>query len=353
MSKPLISIIIPVYQVAACLRECLDSLLSQQDECWEAVCVYDRSTDGSLAILEQYAARCSGITLVRGRGKGLSAARNDGLDHARGEFVLFLDADDFYPPQALSRIRRHMERERPDILVFSAEIYPRRPRAPMFYSNYLTTRNAVYCPFRPDALFRELGAKPFVWRNCFRMDFLRQNGLRFHEHLSVGEDQAFQMEAFPLARKILFTRERLYCYRWFREGSLQYVYDRNPRVKLRGHMDIIRTVSAVWGERGLMEAMEPQFAAWAIDLIYSEAGRLSPEERGCLSEAADLLNHAIPAGVADRLPAYDKKHLNAIRAGAVPAPPQGLRGWLGKLAHMLHMRGGLRTLILIKRILFR
>lgn len=353
MTEPLISIIIPVYQVAACLPDCLDSLLAQQEKGWEALCVYDRSSDESLAILERYAARCPGITIVQGRGKGLSAARNDGLAHARGEFVLFLDADDCYPNHALSRIRRHMEQAQPDILVFNAEIYPRRPRAPMFYSNYLTTRNAVYCPFHPDALFRELGAKPFVWRNCFRRDFLRQQGLRFHEELTVGEDQAFQMEAFPLARKIVFTREKLYCYRWYREGSLQYVYDRNPRVKLRGHMDIVRAVSAVWRQRGLMETMEARFAAWAIDLIYTEALRLPQGEGRCLSEAAELLKTEIPAGVADRLPAYDKNHLNQICAGSVPAPGAGLRGGLRKLAHMLHMRGGLRTLILIKNILFR
>lgn len=206
MKAPLISIIVPVYQVEPYLRECLDSILFQDFSDYEVLCIYDEGTDRSLEILQEYAGNCPKIQVLNGRNMGLSGARNDGLARAQGKYILFMDSDDYYPEGALETITRKMEQDRPDVLVFNAHIVPARPRAPMFYSNYLSTRDVVYEPFCPDALFRELGAKPFVWRNCFRAEFLRNKGIRFNEDLRVGEDQAFQMEAFPLAGRIVFTK---------------------------------------------------------------------------------------------------------------------------------------------------
>ena len=92
--KPYFSIIIPVYNVAPYLRECLDSVLAQTFTDWEAICVDDGSTDGSGAILDEYVAKDSRFRVVHQRNAGVSAARNVALEVAKGEWVTFLDADD-------------------------------------------------------------------------------------------------------------------------------------------------------------------------------------------------------------------------------------------------------------------
>lgn len=349
MNVPMISVIVPVYQVESCLAECLDSIFRQEFRDLEVICVYDDSSDRSLEILQEYARRYDCIRIHHGRGVNLSSARNDGLRLAAGKYILFMDSDDAYPADALLRIAKKMEESGTDILVFNAEVFPVSPRPPMFYSNYLTTQDVTYASFRPEALFRELGARPFIWRNCYKRSFLQQHGLLFHEDLFVGEDQAFQMEAFPLAKRIDFTSEKLYRYRWFREGSLQYRYDRDPVQKLRGHIQIVSAVAKNWSEANLMASMGTEFAAWAIDLIYSEAVHVgADEDRTCIAEAAALLQQVIPHGTV--LTKYTARQLNALRSDRFPKQDGILQKYFGKLTHILHIHGFRRSLILIKTL---
>ena len=93
---PFFSIVIPVYNVAPYLRECLDSALSQTFTDWEAICVDDGSTDGSGEILDEYAAKDGRIKVFHTENRGVSEARNFGIDSASGEYVTFLDGDDVY-----------------------------------------------------------------------------------------------------------------------------------------------------------------------------------------------------------------------------------------------------------------
>lgn len=96
---PAVSIIIPVYNVEKYLRRCLDSVLGQTFPDWEAICVNDGSPDGSRAIVEEYAKADPRFILYDKPNGGLSDARNFGLSKAGGEYVVFLDSDDFIHPQ--------------------------------------------------------------------------------------------------------------------------------------------------------------------------------------------------------------------------------------------------------------
>lgn len=100
----LFSIIIPVYNVAPYLRECLDSVLAQTFTDWEAICVDDGSTDGSGAILGEYAAKDSRFRVFHQPNAGVSAARNKALDEVRGEWIAFLDSDDILHEDFLARL---------------------------------------------------------------------------------------------------------------------------------------------------------------------------------------------------------------------------------------------------------
>lgn len=101
---PFFSIIIPVYNVAPYLRECLDSVLAQTFTDWEAICVDDGSTDGSGAILDEYASNDMRFRVIHQTNAGVGAARNNGLDIANGNWILFLDSDDAWQQNLLSTV---------------------------------------------------------------------------------------------------------------------------------------------------------------------------------------------------------------------------------------------------------
>ena len=102
--KTLVSIIIPVYNVAPYLRECLDSVLAQKFGDWEAICVDDGSTDGSSAILDEYALNDKRFRIIHQKNAGVSATRNVALDLAIGEWLAFVDADDLLPVDSLAHL---------------------------------------------------------------------------------------------------------------------------------------------------------------------------------------------------------------------------------------------------------
>lgn len=104
--RPLISVIVPVYNVEKYLPQCLDSLIKQTFLPFEIICVNDGSTDGCNEILSRYAAKDRRIRLICQNNRGLSAARNAGLKKAKGQYVLFVDSDDFLHPETLSSLYR-------------------------------------------------------------------------------------------------------------------------------------------------------------------------------------------------------------------------------------------------------
>ena len=116
---PAISVIIPIYNVEKYLRRCLDSVLNQTFQDWEAICVNDGSPDGSAVILSEYAARDSRFKIVNKKNGGLSDARNAGMAVATGKYILYLDSDDFIHPQTMEITYYLAMRDGSDIVSFT------------------------------------------------------------------------------------------------------------------------------------------------------------------------------------------------------------------------------------------
>ena len=112
-----ISVIVPVYRVKRYLSKCIESVLLQDYGNWELLLVNDGSPDSSVKICNKYAGRDCRIQVINKENGGVSSARNMGLDMARGEYIFFLDADDFLPCGALSELVRIMEGEGADLAV--------------------------------------------------------------------------------------------------------------------------------------------------------------------------------------------------------------------------------------------
>ena len=139
---PAISVIIPIYNVEKYLRRCLDSVKNQTFQDWEAICVNDGSPDNSAAILAEYAAKDARFKIVDKENGGLSDARNAGMKIASGDYILYLDSDDFIHPQTMEIAHALAVRDKSDIVSFTYDrIY--RPQLMVRHVLKMDTDNVV------------------------------------------------------------------------------------------------------------------------------------------------------------------------------------------------------------------
>ena len=231
------SIVIPAYNVAPYLRECLDSVVAQTFADWEAICVDDGSTDGSGAILDEYAARDGRFRVIHQANAGVSAARNAALDVAQGEWVWFVDGDDAIHPNALEHIYG---------LIGKCPTARQVAITPMFSS-----QNTL------DA-FNELDLSKFGYRisdqsvvDSVTYQRVRSGGwATIHEReilgdmrfspFTIGEDVLFGMTAFWENRCVAVSDAPAYYYRQ-RDGSAV-----NARPTVRGTDDFLETEIRLW-----------------------------------------------------------------------------------------------------------
>lgn len=207
----LFSVIIPVYNVESYLRDCLDSVLNQTFADWEAVCVNDGSTDGSVTVLERYAQRDSRFVILTQPNRGLSAARNAGIKEAKGDYVLFLDSDDWLEKNALETLSDSLNGE--DMLCFSGrrffeETRTFNPADPLTEKTYET--GMAY--YNDNALLHRDFAFVCVVLRAFRRDLLLKNNLQFKEGI-YHEDNLFTPITCYYAQKVRVINACLYDYR--------------------------------------------------------------------------------------------------------------------------------------------
>ena len=207
----LFSIIIPVYNVERYLRACLDSVIAQTFTDWEAVCINDGSTDGSDAILEEFTARDGRIKTITQPKRGLSAARNAGLDAAKGSFILFLDSDDWLEPSALEVLSGNLKEA--DMICFSGrrffESEGRFLPSDQFVRKHYFSGMDYY---NDNALQHRDFAFVCVVLRLYRRSFLVDNNLRFKEGI-LHEDDLFTPKVCFFAQGVSVIDECLYNYR--------------------------------------------------------------------------------------------------------------------------------------------
>lgn len=205
------SIIIPVYNVESYLRECLDSVVAQTYPGWEAICVNDGSTDSSELILNEYAARDSRLKVITQPNGGLSAARNAGVDAAKGDYVFFLDSDDWLEKNALEVLSTNIENE--DMLCFSGRRYFESDRA-FHDADQLEPHSYVSGMdyYNDNALLTRDFAFVCVVLRIYKREFLSRHSLRFKEGI-FHEDNLFTPLVCYYAKKVRVIDECLYDYR--------------------------------------------------------------------------------------------------------------------------------------------
>ena len=271
MSLPAkVSVIVPVYNVEKYLSSCLCSCINQTLLDIEIVCVNDGSTDSSLNILQEFAKQDYRIKIVDKPNGGLSSARNAGIKNSCGEIIMFLDSDDYLAPNACELIWKESLEAPTDIIIFGTNIFPEYPHASDWHYHVLDVQTHRRQEFTPSVLFKEPNAKPFVWRQAFNQKFFDEYGLEFDERVKYGEDMVFQMEAFPHGKNFSFISDKLYYYRWYREGSLMHSYCADLDEKIRQHLEFSGYITAYWQEQGWLKQYGKEYVQWLLEFLVAD-----------------------------------------------------------------------------------
>lgn len=218
-NQPLISVIIPVYNVEAYLRECVDSVLKQTYQNFEIILVDDGSTDSSGDICDEYAGNDERISAVHQSNGGLSVARNTGLAEAGGKYVYFLDSDDYIDEKAFETLLGIAEKNNSDAVFFDAVSFADTNDFTV-KQNYIRKHRyetaSGYDAFCSLTLNKEYhSAVPLLFIN---RNFLLESGISFLPNM-LYEDMVFTYQLFCKAKKVSQCTEALYKRR-YRKNSI-------------------------------------------------------------------------------------------------------------------------------------
>lgn len=211
----LISIIIPVYNSIENLGRCIDSILIQSYQNLEIIIVDDGSADGSTELCLEYEKKDSRIRLIVKENEGVSAARNVGISLAQGEYLQFVDSDDFLYPDTCEKFAAYMRQESADVVVCGYEMLRdhsmKRPKSGFFFdAKELMPNFSQYFHHNHNMI-------NVPWNKMYQKSAVTT---KFPEDLSKGEDLLFNLDILEKANGILFVEDVLYHYDNTKEGSL-------------------------------------------------------------------------------------------------------------------------------------
>ena len=219
---PKLSIIIPVYNIEKYISNCLDSILSQSFEDFEVICVNDGSTDDSLSELQKYR-NDERVIIIDKKNEGSGVARNSALAIARGEYVFFVDGDDWIEENSLQKMVDEADRLKTDILVFGGLSYYEGKGQNGGYSANKLPKKYLNKVVGAKDIEKDIFKFPSTaWTKLYRREFLQKNGIKFQE-IKVGQDQLPFFHSMILAERIAIFPQNLYCYRKNRKGAVTAV----------------------------------------------------------------------------------------------------------------------------------
>jgi glycosyltransferase involved in cell wall biosynthesis len=210
---PKVSVIVPVYNVEEYIEECLDSLVNQTMEDIEIIVVNDGSPDNSANIVVRYCKKYSNMTLINQENGGLSKARNTGLKAASGEYIFFLDSDDYLPLDSLEKMYTRAINDCSDLVIGAINNVTSTGISKNTHQMFAVDRTTTYENF--PVISENLG----VTNKLYKRELIFENNLYFIEERKNCEDIPFSFTAYSLANKISIVKDCIYYYRR-RDGSI-------------------------------------------------------------------------------------------------------------------------------------
>ena len=266
--NPAISVIIPVYNTSKYLPQCLESILSQSLKDIEIICVDDGSTDKSLEILKEFSNKDTRIQIYCQENKGGGSARNLGISHARGEYLLFLDSDDYFDEVFFETLYSVAEKDNSDITICEYKLYDNQTGDIDTHISISELHPPKYSPFKyTDNLKYIFHSVPLVvWNRLYNREFIMKSDLRFQEILHFN-DVFFCHISLLLAKKISLVNQVFVYYRVNQATNTQSkTYTQPYDFSLP-----IKAVREKLMEIDIFEEVEDSFTHYALDsMLYAE-----------------------------------------------------------------------------------
>lgn len=220
----MISIIVPVYNVTSYLPQCLDSLVNQTYRDLEIICVNDGSKDDSLKILEDYAARDARIKIISRENRGIAASRNEALEQAQGEWLMFVDSDDWVDIQTCQSAMELAEQYQADVVMwayvreFKNQSLPKviLPTLTVWEENISAFHRRMIGPTNDELTSPDtLDAWGTVWGKLYRASYYKTDPIPFVDTKLIGtaEDALFNIAYMGRIKKAVYVSEPWYHYR--------------------------------------------------------------------------------------------------------------------------------------------
>lgn len=208
--NPMVSVVIPIYNVEKYLKNCIDSILNQSFKDFEIILVNDGSTDKSIEICNEYVKKDSRIILINKKNGGLSSARNAGLNVAKGKYISFIDPDDCISENYFNILVEKAENNNCDVIVSGYKTIPNNIEIiPSYKLNKILKGTDFILSSDNVHSKNELC---FVWRYLYRLKLIKENKILFNEKIFIGEDVVFNLEILCNSGRVVAISDILYYY---------------------------------------------------------------------------------------------------------------------------------------------
>ena len=260
-----VSIIIPVFNPGNLLYRCLDSVINQSLNEIEIICVDDGSSDDSPKILDEYALKDSRFKVFHQENQGAGTARNYGINQSEGEFILFLDSDDWIEPDMCKKLYIQSKRLNSDLVIFDALWHTTGNKINTFsyFSKNEFKEDFKYFVFDYHFLKHKLmiGSLGVIWSKFYKTSFIKENGIKFPKH-KIYNDVEFHFKTILLANNISYLPEPFYHYIKLGQPSLQTSFRKGKDELV--WIDVLYGIQDILIKTNSMEYLRLEFINYCI-----------------------------------------------------------------------------------------
>lgn len=295
------SIIIPCYNTAMWLEECLDSVIGQKYKDWEIIVINDGSTDNTSDIIRIYAQRDARIKVINQENQGVSVARNKAIQNAEGEYLMFLDSDDWYKDEmCLEQIAEILGNGNVDIVVFRYQVMRDKndicEQYRLQYFEKMKGHTYTGEEYLRSVLYEEKVYQWFPWLYAFRKELWIKNEFQFNKRLWILEDMDIIYQVILKAQRVKVMDRVVYQYR-IRKGAATQVKSKKAMLdEINVSVNNINLVSNMDIDEDLRKLLYSNFSYIFFEILR-EVNYLGKSDRKdiykVLNQNRDLMNYTL------------------------------------------------------------